>query len=87
MLSIKFDLTNRLASNAQLAYDNSRFCILKFTKPAHEHHLQVGPHLASLCFRSFTTKSNENLTVPYNIGTIDYCFRATYNCYGLLTLD
>jgi hypothetical protein len=24
-----------------LAYDNSRFCFLKFTKPAHEHHLQV----------------------------------------------
>jgi hypothetical protein len=24
-----------------LAYDNSRFCIFKFTKPVHEHHMQV----------------------------------------------
>ena len=25
-----------------LAYGNSRFCFWKFTKPAHEHHLQAG---------------------------------------------
>jgi hypothetical protein len=24
-----------------LAYGNSRFCFFKFTKPAHEHHLQA----------------------------------------------
>jgi len=28
----------------RLAYGNSRFCIAeKYTKPAHEHHLQAGP--------------------------------------------
>ena len=31
-----------------LAYDNSRFCIFKFTKPADDHHLQVFPARASL---------------------------------------
>jgi hypothetical protein len=31
-----------------LAYDNSRFCFSKCTKPVHEHHLQVMPALSSL---------------------------------------
>jgi hypothetical protein len=37
-------------SRRSLAYDNSRFCFFKFTKPADEHHLQVFPALASLVF-------------------------------------
>jgi hypothetical protein len=37
-------------SRRSLAYDNSRFCIFKFTKPADEHHLQVFPALTSLVF-------------------------------------
>jgi hypothetical protein len=36
------NLTYRLALT-QLAYGNSRFCFLKFTKPDHEHHLQASP--------------------------------------------
>jgi hypothetical protein len=31
-----------------LAYGNSRFCFLKFTKPAHVHHLQAALSFASL---------------------------------------
>jgi len=43
--SLSFNLDNktflsRLAPVAHLAYCNSRFCLLKFTKPAHEHNLQ-----------------------------------------------
>jgi hypothetical protein len=38
----KFLAHPRLALRA-LAHGNSRFCFLKFTKPADEHHLQVCP--------------------------------------------
>ena len=31
---------SRLAPSRRLAYCNSRFCFLKYTKPAHEHNLQ-----------------------------------------------
>ena len=42
------DSLNRPAPTG-LAYGNSRFCIRgKNTKPAHEHHLQAGPHFAGL---------------------------------------
>ena len=39
--------TYRLALT-QLAYGNSRFCFLKFTKPDHGHHLQAPPLLQAL---------------------------------------
>jgi len=43
---ILFDMAG--LTRRSLAYDNSRFCFLKFTKPVHEHHLQVLPILPSL---------------------------------------
>jgi hypothetical protein len=52
-----------------LAYDNSRFCFLKFTKPADEHHLQVLPSLRkpSLLLFIGTLKRLRNLTAQKNI--------------------
>jgi len=39
------------------AYGNSWFCILKFTKPAHEHHLQTTPTLRQALFSYIMTVS------------------------------
>jgi hypothetical protein len=33
-----------------LAYGNSRFCFLKFTKPVHEHHLSSFASASQTCF-------------------------------------
>jgi hypothetical protein len=43
------NFTYRLAPT-QLAYGNSRFCILKFTKPADEHHQQAPSASQALTF-------------------------------------
>jgi len=54
----------RPARPTLLANDNSRFCFLKYTKPANEHHLQVLPSLPSLVpahLPGFETE-HENLT-------------------------
>jgi hypothetical protein len=45
--SIRFCLT-RPTWPILLADDNSRLCFLKYSKPAHEHHLQVLPAHPSL---------------------------------------
>jgi len=45
--STRFYMT-RPAWPTLLANDSSRFCFLKYAKPAHEHHLQVLPARPSL---------------------------------------
>jgi len=53
-------LINRLALT-QLAYCNSRFCFIKITKPAHEHHLQAPTLLQAL-----TPVFHDNLAFSIN---------------------
>jgi hypothetical protein len=46
-----------------LAYDNSLFCIFKFTKPAHEHHLQVSCPFSSLYTAYYQDLKLQHLTL------------------------